>query len=265
MLGIGRGDSALAHLGYAPAPLPVFEKYLQDLQAYLGGGEVPFDAGANVGSLHLAGEPTGSRIAWLRPSQPKVPVDVAATGPKVISIAARLADRITFAVGADPARIRWGIETARAARREAGLHPETMPLGAYVNVVVHPDISVARRLCEGGLALFARFSAMHGKAVGPVSEAERRVLEGVHDAYDMNQHARVGSQQASLIGDDFADQFAILGDADHCITRLRELIDLGLDRLVIVGASIGADRAEAARCEERFLKEVMPAVRSFAG
>src|ERR1044071_915848 len=27
VLGIGRGDSALAHLGHAPAPVPVFERY----------------------------------------------------------------------------------------------------------------------------------------------------------------------------------------------------------------------------------------------
>lgn len=261
MLGIGRGDSALAHLGYAPAPVAVFEKYLRDLQTYLSGGEVPFDAGANVNSLHLADQPTGSRISWIRPSQPKVPVDVAATGPKVIAAAARHADRITFAVGADPARIRWGIETARAARRTAGLDPDAMRFGAYVNVVVHPDISVARQLCEGGLALFARFSAMHGKAVGPVSDSERRVLEGVHDAYDMNRHAQTGSQQAQIIGNEFADAFAILGTPDHCIGRIRELIGLGLDRLVIVGASIGADRTEASRCEERFVREVMPAVR----
>src|SRR5207249_3056075 len=32
MLGIGRGDSALAHLGLAPAPVPFFEAYLRRLQ-----------------------------------------------------------------------------------------------------------------------------------------------------------------------------------------------------------------------------------------
>lgn len=261
MLGIGRGDSALAHLGFAPAPVPVFEDYVGRLQGYLRGDEVPFEATGDVAKLDLADRPTSSKIAWLRPNQPKVPVDVAATGPKVIKVAARLADRITFAVGAEPERIRWGIETAREARKEAGLDPDGMPFGAYITVVVHPDIDTARHMGEGGLALFARFSAMHGKAVGPVSESERRTLEAVHDAYDMNNHARVGSQQASLIGNEFADRFAILGDASHCITRLKELVALGLDRFVIVGASMGADRAEAAAAEERFVQEVMPAFR----
>src|SRR5213592_4751951 len=37
VLGIGRGDSALAHLGRAPAPVETFERYLAVLQAYLRG------------------------------------------------------------------------------------------------------------------------------------------------------------------------------------------------------------------------------------
>ena len=69
---------------------------------------------------------------------PKVPVDVAATGPKVIAAAARHADRVTFAVGADAERIRWGMEVARAARAEAGLSAE-IPFGAYVTLIVHDD------------------------------------------------------------------------------------------------------------------------------
>ena len=49
--------------------------------------------------LHLAGAPTGSRIQWLPGPAGKVPVDVYATGPKVIALAARAAERVTFAVG----------------------------------------------------------------------------------------------------------------------------------------------------------------------
>jgi 5,10-methylenetetrahydromethanopterin reductase len=109
VLGIGRGDSALAHLGLAPAPVALFERYLAQVQAYLRGEEVAFDdlgsdAVAEVGSLGLAGGPTASRLHWLPPDLPKVPVTVAATGPKVIDAAAQLADRVTFALGAEHGR-----------------------------------------------------------------------------------------------------------------------------------------------------------------
>ena len=260
VLGIGRGDSALAHLGYAPAAPAVFEHALARIQGYLRGEEVPFEADANLATLGLADAPKASRLTWLSRDLPKVPVDVAATGPRLIGIAARLAERITFAVGADPARIRWAIETARDARRKAGLDPSGISLGAWLNVVVHDDPEQARRLGEGGLALFARFSAMHGTPVGPASESDRALLRKVHDAYDMNRHARTGSQQAALLGADFAERFAVYGPPAAVIARLEGLRALGLERFMIVGASVGADRAEALASEARFVREVLPAL-----
>jgi len=260
-LGIGRGDSALAHLGYSPAPVAKLADYLERLQGYLNGEEVPFEDGSDVDRLRLANQPTSSRIEWIRPGRyPKVPVDVAATGPKVIAAAARLADSVTFAVGADPERIRWGMEVARKARVDAGMAPET-GFGAYINVVVHDDPEVGRHLGEGGVSLFARFSAMHGSAVGPTSPEEKRVMEGIHDAYDMTRHSRAGSPQASVITSEFANEFGVFGSPAYCVERLRGLIALGLSRLIVVGSSAGADPAEAQRAEQRFVEEVLPALR----
>jgi 5,10-methylenetetrahydromethanopterin reductase len=265
VLGIGRGDSALAHLGLAPASPAVLEDYVRRLQGYLRGEDVPFGPDSNVDSLRLANRPTASRVRWLRHAvAEKVPVDVTATGPKVIRIGAIHGDRVTLAVGASPERLRWGMETARAARAEAGLDPAALPLGAYISVIAHPDREVAKRLGEGGISLFTRFSAMHGNVVGPVSAGAEGVYKAVHDAYDMNRHSRVGSAQASVIPTDFASEFAILGDARHCTARLKELIALGLDRFIIVGPSAEGDPAEAERAERIFVEEVMPALRESA-
>jgi 5,10-methylenetetrahydromethanopterin reductase len=262
MLGIGRGDSALAHLGRSPVSVRVFEDYLQRVQGYLSGEEVPFEGGADLDRLRLANQPTASRIAWIRPGKyPKVPVDVAATGPRVIAAAARQADRISFAVGADPERIRWGLGVAREARERAGLDPNGIAYGAYVNVIAHPDRESARHLGEGGISLFTRFSAMHGNVVGPTSDDDRRVFESVHDAYDMTSHSRTGSQQAAQLSDEFSSRFAVLGPADYCVERLQDLVDLGLDRLIIVGPSWGANPGEAREVEERFVNDVMPTLR----
>ena len=79
MLGIGRGDSAVpAHLGLAPAPLSVFERYLRRLQGYLRGEDVPFADNADtevasVDALGLGDQPTASRIEWIA-NLPKVPL-----------------------------------------------------------------------------------------------------------------------------------------------------------------------------------------------
>jgi 5,10-methylenetetrahydromethanopterin reductase len=268
VLGIGRGDSALAHLGLAPATVAVFERYLSQLQAYLRGDAVELaDDGAQLGktpaleTLGLAGTPQDSRLHWLRAAQKKVPVDVAATGPKVIAAAARHAERITFAVGADLARLRWAIETARAARVAAGLDPDAIELGAYLNVVAHPDPREALHLAEGGVASFARFSVMHGRVQGPADASQRAVLEDVHRAYDMRRHTMTGTPQAAQLTEDFAKTFAILGPSAYCIERMREIAALGLSKLIVIGPSANAEPNESLAAVSRFATEVLPALR----
>ena len=57
-LGIGRGDSALAHLSYSPASAGAFEDYLSDLKSYLSGEAVDFAPERGCGQAPLGG-PTG--------------------------------------------------------------------------------------------------------------------------------------------------------------------------------------------------------------
>jgi len=238
-LGIGRGDSALAHLGMAPAPVAELERFVRITRAYLRGDTVAFedlrpyerDGARPVDVLGLAGSPHASRLHWLPPDLGPVPVEVVATGPKALAGAGAEADRVLLAVGADPERVEWAIGVTRAAGAQR--------VGAFVNVVSHPDLAVARRLGAGGLATFARFSAM-------------------------DQHTRAGSPQAARLTDEFVDRFGVVGPAEHCVTRLRALAALGVDRFIIVGPSIDAEQDEARLAQKMFVGEVLPAIREVA-
>ncbi len=258
-LGIGRGDSALAHLGRAPHSVAAFEDYLARVQGYLRGEEVPFETGGDIDSLGLADHPGSSRISWIARVQPKVPVDVAATGPWVIAAAARHADRVSLNVGASSERIRWGMDVARAARAEAGLSPE-IPFSAYVPLVVHDDPEEAMRIGGANVSLFARFSAMYGTVVGPASEGQREVLQDIHSAYDMQQHGRGRGPQEAAVTGEFARDFGIFGPPSYCADRLSELIELGVDRFIVRGTPLEPDNPDS-RAAERFVHEVVSVLR----
>ncbi|GIT43310.1 MAG: hypothetical protein Ct9H300mP11_12460 [Chloroflexota bacterium] len=153
----------MAHLGRAPHSVAEFENYLEQLQHYLSGNEVEFEDGSDLGSLGLADHSNSSLISWISRIEPKVPVDVAATGPRVIAAAARHADRISLNVGADIERVKWGMDVARDARAKAGIAGD-IPFTAYISLVVHDDPEEAMRIGAGQVSLFARFSAMYGKS-----------------------------------------------------------------------------------------------------
>jgi 5,10-methylenetetrahydromethanopterin reductase len=273
VLGIGRGDSALAHLGRAPARLDQFEPFLRHLQAYLSGQGVPFDEIVDIplslapplSELQLAEAPADSRIAWIAASQSgahKVPVEVAASGPRVIAIAARTADRVMFTLGADPARIAWGIEQARKARREAGLDPDTMTYGAFIACACHPNLEVARHLVLGNLTVHARFGVMHGTTSGPLTEHQRTVMQHLRHAYDMRQHTQRESAQAAVLTPEFIDQYAAVGTPERIITKLQALEKLGITKCILGGSRSTTEAGEAAVAKHLIETEVLPVMRT---
>jgi 5,10-methylenetetrahydromethanopterin reductase len=271
VLGIGRGDSALAYIGFAPAGMARFARYLERVQGYLRGDDVPFDIATDArdgldtaDALGLAGTPGASRLRWLSPDLGKVPVHVGATGPKTITLGARLADGITLAVGIDPERLRWGVELARAARRDAGLDPGAMSIGAYVPVLVHPDRAVARRLIAGNAATYARFSVMRGAVVGPVDDERRQNLQALRAAYDMNRHATTGAPQGDAMDDDSIDAFGIAGPPSYCVERLAAMVESGIDRIVMASPGRAIDERVQIESRKRLVAEVLPPVRSIS-
>jgi 5,10-methylenetetrahydromethanopterin reductase len=268
VLGIGRGDSALAHLGLSPAPVAVFARYVDRVQGYLRGDDVGFDVetdGArrvrSSDALGMAAGPGASRLEWLPADLPKVPVDVYASGPNVIAVASRLADRVTFAVGSDPVRVRWAVEVARSARIGAGLDPDGQPMGVFLPVVVHPDRVKARALAAGGVASFARFSVMHGSVTGPLDGEQRHALEAIHAAYDMTKHFAHGSSQSAAVTDDVIDTFGVAGPPAYCVERLLALIELGIRRIVIQAGIAGPFPDEMRTSRRLLVDEVLPALR----
>jgi 5,10-methylenetetrahydromethanopterin reductase len=249
VLGIGRGDTALFHLGRRPQPVADFVRAVEQLQTYLAGGTVDCDGFA-------------SRLRWLdRTRFPKVPLDIAASGPTVIAVGARVAERITLAVGADPARLAWALDLARKAAADAGREPSELSFGAYLNVGCHPDPAVARRLIAGGVAAFAHFSAMPGSTGAGLDEHDQQVVAEVGRRYDSNVHLRNDADHTGALDDDFVDRFAVVGPPDRCAERIVGLRALGIDRFVVTGPTLGADPDVARTASRLFAREVLPALR----
>lgn len=259
VLGIGRGDSSLAYLGRAPLAVDAFERCLLALQSYLGGEAVPFEAldwggstTASVSTLELHRTPEAAQLRWIPSDLPKVPLDVAATGERVIAAAARTAERVTFSVGAAPERVAWAVDIARQASKGVSL-------GAQIIVAPHPDLDLARSMAVNVAAPLARFSTISGRTVGPASPADLEIFEKLRAHYDMNQHGRA---PVGVLTSDFVDRFTIAGPPDRCVERLAELVEIGLTRFVVCGPFGSGEPREEQRSRELLTSEVLPALRA---
>jgi 5,10-methylenetetrahydromethanopterin reductase len=269
-LGIGRGDSSLAYIGLAPVPVGRFITYCEKVQAYLRLEEVPFGTEFDEGvksaeSLHLGGRPSGSQLRWWRHAKIGKPgLEIAASGPRVIAKAALVADKINFAVGSSPERVKWAIDVAEEARAASGLDLPPIEYSILVGVAVDEDPAKARALvAESMLAGLVRFNVMHGTVVGPVSpELEKELLQ-LHASYDMNRHGRPG-RQTDLVSDTLMDTFAIAGDPEYCIRRITEIAALGITHMDIV-SGWGVDLATGEVSQPLLTEKVLPGVRAALG
>ena len=104
-----------------------------------------------MSELELADAPPASRIDWIAAGGPKVPVEVAASGPRVIAWPHCHADRVMFALGADEERIAWGIDVRPqgAAGGRAGSRTPSSSVPTSTAAAI-PTVDAARNLVRGG-------------------------------------------------------------------------------------------------------------------
>jgi 5,10-methylenetetrahydromethanopterin reductase len=249
-LGIGRGDSSLAYIGQEPARLGVLRSFLVDLQTYLRGEFVDREGFA-------------SSVRCVRESaQPKVPVDVSGTGPKILDMAAQYADGITLAVGAYPERIARKVADVEAALAKHSRNRADFAISVYVNCVVNEDRAAARDLARGTAATLARFNGMGPVAAADLSEADQYTVAILFAEYDMNHHASCKAAHAKNLPDDFLDRFAVLGEAEEVGNRLETILQAPIDRLVLIAASPGAEPSLVEQNVARLSQDVLPRLKA---
>jgi 5,10-methylenetetrahydromethanopterin reductase len=260
---VAPGDGAMKVLGREPMPVDGFAAYLGRLQGLLRGDAVDIE-GSSVSLAQLA-------IIDDAYERPKPRLDVAATGERMITVAARTADGLAFAVGADPDRLAGLIARARDERAKAGLTPQ--PLGCFVQAaVIDADDSTGRDAIRGLVMTHARFSGYRGEAMAVVPRPDHDPIRRSVDAMDTTLRTgyrtlergmgrnQVDFYPAGVVDDAFVDRFAIVGTAAECARRLRQIVDLGIERIYIGTRGVGADPDE--RNTVRIGREVLPLVRA---
>ena len=254
-LGIGRGDSSLAHIGRTPASVSALEAYVIRLQTYLRGEPVDRDGFAS--RLHALAAQS------LPQFNQRFLLDIAGTGKRVIALAAQHADGLTLGVGANAERIGAKVREAEVALAAAGRSRREFTISAYVNVAVNDRIDVARDTVRGSVAVTARFSGMHGGAASDGLDPDgRRAVLALADGYDMAHHGSSAAAHARALPDDFIDGFAAIGDATRVTQRLRAIAASGVDRIVLIAGSLAVAPELIAQSIGAISTQVLPALRA---
>jgi 5,10-methylenetetrahydromethanopterin reductase len=251
---IGRGDSSAAHIGSRNATTAQLRTYIDRLRAYMAGDTIDRNG-------------KESALRWLQGQDvAPPPIDIACTGPKTIRMAVEAGDRISFAVGSAPERVRWAIDTAVEHLDNIGRDRSSISIGAFINLVCDEDEKRAINIGRMIAGMVAHFAGMKNAPVDHLPPKLRDLAIHMQSQYDMEHHAQEEASHATEVTDDFVDWFSICGPPAKCRDRLTTLLDLGLDHAYLLGGSPvahphGERQAAMVNQSRLFAEQVLPAIR----
>ncbi|MEU3960866.1 TIGR03842 family LLM class F420-dependent oxidoreductase [Streptomyces buecherae] len=222
--GIGRGDSALRVAGRRPYSLATLGACIDALRDLAEGREAVVD-GATV------------RLPWVRGG--RLPVWMAAYGPKALALAGQKADGFILQL-ADPLLTEWMVTAVRDAAAEAGRDPREVRIcvaaPAYLCDDTPEALAHARQQCRWFGGMVGNHVADLVSRYGRDSDLIPAELTGYIErraGYDYAHHGRADNPDTEFVPDEIIDRFCLIGPPRAHIARLAALRDLGVDQFAV--------------------------------
>lgn len=219
LFGIGTGDSAVANLGQPAATVKRVEDYIGAMRGLWSNGAALWE---------------GCTARCAVPGGP-VPVFVAASGPRMLHLAGRVADGAIVGTGIDPAVVE---ESARHLDEGAAAADRDVPPAWFLvmgNLAETDEVAVGE--IRNSLITFANLafkSGLAGKHLPPEHEAAIRT---VHERYNALEHAKYGDSDHARLADELGltdylrKRFALCGTPDSVLDQIRGLAALGCEHI----------------------------------
>src|SRR5262249_10151138 len=206
-LGISVGDSALKSLHLAAAKMSVLAQTVTICRQLLDGQAVSLGEGKTA-QLHHVGPP--------------VPIYVAATGPRMLELAGRIADGVILMNAIAPELIRAAIAIVGEGERAAGRETGSVKIAVWA--ACHPSRQAVK---------FNVARAILRSIPGEADDLTRQVAAKVKQAYDFRQHCSAEADFARLIPDEIVTRFAFAGEYAAIGQQVKALLACGVDEVVL--------------------------------
>lgn len=216
----------LRECGVEPeAPVPVLREYAKALRAFWRGE-----------TLHLEGRREKMHGANLQFGVgANIPVYVASTGPKVLTMAGAVADGVLLSGGMTLVNCRQCLDHAEEGARKAGRDPGELRKAGFINFNVSRDGTAAKRALLRKLAYLFR-SEKHAANIqssgldidhkGIIEAMARRDLDGA----------------TSLLPLEAANIFGVAGTPDECAERMESYLKVGMSEPIIEVSGSGEEQ-----------------------
>jgi len=232
-IGIATGDSALWATGQRPARVAELREYILAVKAL------------------LRGEPATWRgktfeQAWSNWEPRDIPIHVTCSGPRVLSMAAQVADGAVVTMGFAPENIEMIRDTIRRACDEVGRDPDSVDFWSNALITFDESKERAMEYSLGWTTNWLTETTLEGKGIPTeIREPLMRMNADIHDldaVYKTPDRGRILVQRAKDLGiHDWIVEHSprLWGTPDDICERLGELAEMGLANWIFLQQSKG--------------------------
>ena len=221
VLGLGSGDSAIYTLGAPPATVAGLGASIDTLGRLTGGEAVQREA--RTWHVHRASR--------------RVPIYLAAEGPRTLELAGRVADGVIVGLGLTPEVIALSLAAIERGARAAGRRLGDVDVWWFAKTNVADTRAAAVEPIKMALAASANHAfrfTLEGKGVAPELHA---AIRGLQHEYNAHHHEIAGAGNAALtdrwaLTDFLIDRFAIAGTPGECVAQIRRAMAAGAQQFI---------------------------------
>jgi 5,10-methylenetetrahydromethanopterin reductase len=234
VLGVGTGDSSIKTLGLAPTRLGRMRRQVELVRQLLAGEAVAY--GGTAGAY--ANRRMRMRCA---PGYP-VPIYLAATGPKALELAGRIADGVIMLSGTAPHLIETALGHVRRGAQAVGRELAEIDVCLAAHTALAPDEEAAARLVK---PLCITSAQLGGSDALRAAGIEIEVPPLVAGVYPDVTHAEdwdeaIGAAERWVTDEmsrRYADTFCLAGPPQAIGERLQRAADLGVTSFYVLAVS----------------------------
>ena len=216
-LGIGTGDSSLRTMGLKPLKLAELEAAVAELRALFRGEEVREPDSGAAYHLNYVTEPRD------------IPIYVAASAPKILHLAGRIADGVIVLVGTAPQFVKAALDTIERGARESGRTLADLHIVLWTPTAIRENSDEARDLVRAQVA-----RVVIRPLPAEIAASEQAAVDRIRASYDYYHHMDTEAGHADQVTNELADLFSLAGTPDECHARLKEIAGYGVDQVAIV-------------------------------
>jgi 5,10-methylenetetrahydromethanopterin reductase len=223
ILALGTGDSAVYNLGERAVGLADMEEAVRSLRHLFAGERVEF-RGRQI------------HVGW---SRRRVPIYMAAEGPRTLELAGMIADGVIVGSGLGPSHVSAALERLATGAERSGRSLADLDVWFFAKANLGSDDQTALDEIRMALAASANHAFRFTKSGKDLPEDLKPAVARLQQEYAFHQHEQVGETRNAELVEELglipylADRFAVVGIPATVVSRLLALEALGVEQVLL--------------------------------